>query len=652
MGANGFLAAPFKPFELINYVNHVLNGNGEIPKSKVLIIEDSIPQTKIIKRAYEANGYEVFTTQNGDEALELFEEHRPDIIILDYFLKNITGDMLLPEFKKPQSRSVTIVITTDSDPQRALRVIKLGADGYVRKPFDPEYLVELSRKALREFSFIRVENLLEARSKALQESNKRFKKLFENIPEIVILREASGEIININDAGARQLEYEANAIIGQNVNSLVVSENNDDKYDFINEPFRLQTIFRCRNGQHIPVEINEIKMVYEDREVYLMVARDMLYRQKRGEEALKAQKLESLGVIAGGIAHDYNNLLTAIIGNLSMVKFQKGLDEKTIDFVDKAEKAAHRIKDLTQQLSTFSSGGKPVKIKTHVENVVPAAVRFSLHGSNVTSSINMQNNLHPVLIDEGQFRQVIHSLVINSSQAMPKGGQITVTVQNKEIDKDEHLTFSSKETVEIRISDEGEGIRSDHLTKIFDPFFTTKPKCSGLGLSSAYSIIKHHDGLLTVDSEYGKGTTVTILLPAIIEKEKSKENDQFEPTSSRGKVLVMDDEQDVRDVTKEMLMSFGLTVETVESGEEAIQTYKTALYSDDPFKLIIMDLTIPGGMDGKETLTEILKFDPKVKAIVSSGYSEAAIMSQYELYGFKGCIRKPFTVQELFATVF
>jgi len=365
-------------------------------------------------------------------------------------------------------------------------------------------------------------------------------------------------------------------------------------------------------------------------------------------EMLKVQKLEATGVLAGGIAHDFNNLLTAILGNISMAKmFAKTDVEKVFKRLDEAERACGRTRDLTQQLLTFSKGGEPVKKLTHIMELISDSTSFSLTGSNVKCKMIAEDKLWSVNIDEGQISQVIQNLVKNADQAMPDGGAITIRIENKIISEEDGLPLKEGKYVRIVIQDQGIGILKKHISKVFDPYFSTKQEGSGLGLAVTYSIVKKHDGYITVKSKQGKGATFLIYLPAtektISEKKRAKEK----PFQSGGRILIMDDEQVVLDVAANMLSLMGYKTEIANDGSEAIAHYIKALNENQPFDLVLLDLTIPGGMGGKETMQQLTKLNPGIKAIVSSGYANDPIMADFECFGFCGVVPKPYNMEEL-----
>ncbi len=371
------------------------------------------------------------------------------------------------------------------------------------------------------------------------------------------------------------------------------------------------------------------------------------------EERLKTQKLEAIGTLAGGIAHDFNNLLQGVFGYISMAKMTLDQKDKSLYLLDQAEKALHMSVSLTTQLLTFSKGGKPVKKRIELRPIIDNAARFALSGSRVDCRIEVDEKLCMIEGDEGQIGQVIQNIVLNSDQAMPVGGTVVIAARNVcASQKGLPSLLKADNYVEISIKDTGIGIPEQYLSKIFDPYFTTKEKGSGLGLATSYSIIKNHGGLIDVKSELGKGSAFSIYLPAIeADREREETISTRNETVRKGRILVMDDEEIVRDVVGRLIGAFGHEVEFAVDGEEAIFRYREAMSSGKRFDVVILDLTIHGGMGGEEAIRELLKIDPDINAIVSSGYIDNSTISEHKIHGFKACLSKPYTINGLKETL-
>ncbi len=406
-----------------------------------------------------------------------------------------------------------------------------------------------------------------------------------------------------------------------------------------------------KHGSTKWAETHPISITWEGRPATLNFTRDITEKRKLERELLKVAKLESIGILAGGIAHDFNNILTAILGNISIARLYSRSEEKVFDRLTEAEKACLRAQGLTQQLLTFSKGGAPIKKVSDISSLIEDSSRFALIGSNVRCEFSIEAGLWPVEVDEGQIGQVINNLIINADHAMPEAGLIHVLAQNVTVPETPSLPLNPGRYVHISIRDQGCGIPRELLSQVFDPYFTTKQKGSGLGLATSYSIIKNHGGLITVDSELGIGTVFHIYLPADLQREPEQPETVEQAISGHGKVLLMDDDDSIRLLAGEMLSMMGYEILTARDGAEAIELYRTAMKSDRPFNAVILDLTVPGGMGGKETIERLTRIDPKVKAIVSSGYSNDPIMADHEAYGFVGVVAKPYTTKQLTETL-
>ncbi|MEW5802815.1 MAG: PAS domain S-box protein [bacterium] len=420
-----------------------------------------------------------------------------------------------------------------------------------------------------------------------------------------------------------------------------------------NPPSSYEVKVQHKDGATRDVEVSARVIQYQGKPADMCIVRDITGRKRLEEEMQKAQRLESIGVLAGGIAHDFNNILTSIIGNLSLATMLAKPGDRISKLLDGTEKSACRARDLTRQLLTFAKGGAPIKQTASISELLKDTTTFSLRGSKVKAEFSLAEDLWPVEVDTGQISQVVNNLVINAKQAMPEGGIIRVTAQNATIGHEENkvdIPLEEGRYIKISVEDQGAGIPDEHLQRIFDPYFTTKETGTGLGLATSYSIIKRHEGYITVKSQPGVGTTFFIYLPASKEKGKTASTVQEEEAgllSGQGRILVMDDEQIVRDVARRMLEFIGYEVELARDGAEAIALYEKARKSGHPFDAIIMDITVPGGMGGEAAIRKLREVDPKVKAIVSSGYSSDALMADIKRSGFRGIIAKPYKVTEL-----
>jgi PAS domain S-box-containing protein len=393
---------------------------------------------------------------------------------------------------------------------------------------------------------------------------------------------------------------------------------------------------KCFEGNAYSLEPGKFVVVFLD-----ITAREI------AEKALQRnQKLESLGLLAGGIAHDFNNLLGGIFGFIDLAA-DASHEKDVANYLSKALSAIDRARQLTGQLLTFSKGGEPIKKLNKLTPFIEETVKFALSGSNVSYQYFINGNLWACEYDSNQMSQVIGNIVINAMQAMPEGGPVEIRAENFTISENAHPTLPCGNYVKISITDSGIGMPKKILPKIFDPFFTTKSKGHGLGLTTCYSIIKRHGGCIDVESEPGKGSTFTFYLPAVPDAALEGANPATEVHIGNGKVLVMDDEEVIRDTLRLMLESMGYIAHCTVNSEEACQLFEKEYNGKDRFTSVILDLTIPGGPGGKETIRQIRQLDKDIPAFVASGYADDPVMANPGEYGFTDSICKPFRKAEL-----
>jgi len=511
--------------------------------------------------------------------------------------------------------------------------------------------------------FNEMSRALREREEKLSEEKERLAVTLRSIGDAVIVTDTEGRITLINRIAEKHTGWSTQEAAGKNLTEV---------FNIINEKTRL----RCENPVDRVLETGLIvglanhtalirkdgsEIIIEDSAApirdktsktsgVVLVFRDVTEKHKMEEELLKIEKLESVGLLAGGIAHDFNNLLTSIIGNISLARVYIDPVNKAQERLAEAETATLRATNLTHQLLTFSKGGAPVKKMTSIVDIIRESAGLTLAGTNISPEYSVSNGIWNVEVDPGQMSQVFNNLIINAVQAMPKGGNIRFEVNNAVLEENDVPPLHEGRYVEISIKDNGSGIPKDHLPHIFDPYFTTKKKGSGLGLASVFSIVKRHDGHIVVESEPESGTRFHIYLPASLNATIATPPPEEDISHGRGKILIMDDEKMVRDISGEMLRSLGYDAYFAEHGAGAVEMYKAALDAGEPFDAVIMDLTIPGGMGGSEAIGKLRAIDPDVRAIVSSGYSNDPIMAAHQEYGFKAVMIKPYNLKN-FSTV-
>lgn len=494
---------------------------------------------------------------------------------------------------------------------------------------------------------------------ALRESRELLRLQFECMPVGCIVWGLDCIVRSWNPASENIFGYAAAEAIGRSANELIVPADiqMDLKTVWQGIVAGGQTVSsinknRTKDGRQIFCEWTNTPLRDNNSAIsgVISMVQDVTLRLEHEKEQLKIEKLESIGVLAGGIAHDFNNILTVIMGNITFAQMLVNAEHKAYKPLAEAEKASLRAGEMAQQLLSFAKGGEPVKKTVSVQQLVNEAVSLMLRGSNVKAAVKVPDSLKAIEADEGQISQVFNNIIINATHAMPDGGTLTVTAENALLAATNRFALPAGRYVKIEFADQGCGIAGKNLKKIFDPYFSTKETGSGLGLASAHSIVKRHGGHIGVTSQIGQGTTFVIYLPSL-DKTSQDHDSGSEPQTAGdhqgGSILVMDDEQMIRDMVAEMLNHLGYQVTTCSNGEETLARYTAARNSGMPFLAVIMDLTIPGGMGGKETARQILELDPNACLIVSSGYSSDPIMADYSRYGFSGAVAKPYKVSEL-----
>jgi PAS domain S-box-containing protein len=486
--------------------------------------------------------------------------------------------------------------------------------------------------------------------KLLASERELLKVTLNSLGEGVVAVDQAEKIILINETAAKLTGYSQAEALGQPLNKIfyIMDDRTSEPIDKVSSGTVFNhLILATRDLQEVAVSLSSAPIKSTDDQIIgtVIIIQDITEKQKTEQELLKTAKLESLGILAGGVAHDFNNILAGILANLQLaaVKLKKHQDiskhmESTIEITRKAS-------ELTKQLLTFAKGGNPVKKSATITNLVMDTVQFTLSGSKVKAEFHMPEDLWTVDIDEGQITQVINNLTINAEQAMPTGGILEIYGENVVLEAASQ--YNPGQYVKLTVKDHGIGIPEEIIPKIFDPFFTTKKTGNGLGLSTSYSIIKKHDGYLDVKSVPGIGTTFYILLPVSLKELALAESKIEIAVSGEAKILLMDDEEPIRTVGGEMLFYYGYQVTLARDGKEAIDLYKKAQKAGEPFELVIMDLTVPGGLGGIETMAVLRQIDPGAKAIISSGYASDPVMSDYKRYGFSGVVIKPYKFDEL-----
>ncbi len=483
----------------------------------------------------------------------------------------------------------------------------------------------------------------------LAQSERQHRDLLIDLPDVVISLDVAGRLTYVNTAWEKRFGFDSRASLGKLLSDYLHPNDQSGWH-------RLST---AGDPSTLPDSERVLRVMDASGESHLVETRlrrlesgevvgsleDVTIRHQLETERLRAQHLESIGRLAGGLAHDFNNLLTVIIANITLAKRKLSSHDLESDELGLAQRGCDQAALLAKQMLAFSRGGEPNRQAGDLGELVRDGLELFLRGTNVRSELRIEDGLPPVDMDRSQIHQVLNNLVVNACQAMPDGGRIRVDVES--------CTFNgapdsgSCRGVSVSVRDEGYGIPADHLEHIFEPYFTTKETGNGLGLTSAYWIMKRHDGLLHVESARGIGTLFRFTLPLARTAITSEDDTPRTVEAHHGRILVMDDEQMVRDALIAMLQCLGHEAVGVADGEACVAEWSSAIDGDEPFDLVIIDLTIAGGRDGLWAIKKLREIDPDVLAVVASGYSNAPVISDHARYGFAAVLPKPMSLEDL-----
>ena len=615
---------------------------------KVLLVEDHPISRRSLQRLIERRGHEVLAVASAEEAEQALTTQTFPFLILDWMLPGKSGIDLCRELRA-QSRGdemFILLVTARSDTEDLEEALAAGANDYLTKPFDPGLLDVRLSVAERRIHALIERNQARAESK---EAARRVTEIIENTTDAFFAVDHDWKFTYLN--------AQAEKFFGRRRDELVGKELWKEFPDLADSSF--EENYRRVMLDQVPAEFEASDAtgktwfemhVYPSGGGLSAFFREITERKRIEEARLTTSKLESLGTLAGGIAHDLNNILTVISGNIGLAQIDAPSDAVNLhSFLSRAGQAAQHAAHLSGQLLTFSKGGAPLKRVVSIRDLLPQAAEFSLYGSNLRAEIKIPPDLWKANVDPGQIKQVVNALMINAREAMPDGGTIWISASNVELEDMLGALLPPGHYLKITIADAGGGIDEELVTKIFDPYFTTKPNGSGLGLAISYSIVKKHGGLLHLEDSSPAGSTFTFYLPAANGKLVDPEPPSPEPPPDfdRQRILVMDDDDAVRELTSELLGTLGFQVTAVPDGVAALKTYECALSRGENFQAVILDATIRGGMGGVATIEHLRKVDPNVTAIICSGYSSESALSEFMTYGFRGALPKPFTRHEL-----
>ncbi len=615
---------------------------------KILLVEDDPESRHSLQRLIERRGHEVHGVGSAEEAKRALDQQAFPFLILDWMLPGKSGVELCRELRAEPSGDdmFILLVTARGDTEDLEQALAAGANDYLTKPLDLALLNVRISVAERQIRDLTERNQVRA---ALQDSARALRNILENTTDGFYAVDQEWKFTYLNP--------EAERLLGRKRADLIGKELWSQFPELSNSPYE-QNYRRVLQEQiALEFEASDVtgKIWFEMRAYpsgsgVSVFFRDVTERKRTEEERLTTSKLESLGTLAGGIAHDLNNILTVISGNIGLAQIEAPSESGSLlSFLSKAGQAAQHAAHLSSQLLTFSKGGAPLKRVTSISQLLAQAAEFSLYGSNLRADIDLPADMWKAEVDTGQIEQVVNALVINAREAMPEGGTVRISARNVTLEKKPGGLLPAGRYIKVTVADRGSGVSENIATKIFDPYFTTKPTGSGLGLAISYSVVKRHGGLLHLENSSAEGSTFAFYLPATDAQSAPPEPVVVERSFhfNNQRILVMDDEAAIRDLTSQLLATLGYEATAVPDGLEAVRIYERALRRGENFQAVILDATIRGGMGGLATIERLRNLDPQVTAIICSGYCDEAALSEFLAYGFRSALPKPFSRREL-----
>jgi len=615
----------------------------------ILLVEDQDDSRHALSRLIAMRGHKVTQVATAEEAERALTTESFPFLILDWVLPGKSGVDLCRELRARQDgdEMFILLVTAKADHADLEMALEAGANDYLTKPIDLALLNVRLAVAERQIRDLTERN--QARV-ALQQSARTLTDILENTTDGFFCLDHAWRFTYVNPQAER--------LFGRARKELLGGELWQKFPELRNTPF--EENYRRVMANQTPAEFEACEPNGTTRwfEVHAYPSgggvsalfRDVTERKRAEDDRLTKGKIESLGTLAGGIAHDLNNILTVISGNIGLAQLEAPSEEKNLfACLAKASQAAQEAAHMSSQLLTFSKGGSPVKKVVRMSELLAKSAHFSLHGSNLRAEVDIPPDLWTTEVDPAQIEQVINALMINAREAMPFGGTVDISARNIELENKPGALLPGGRYVKVAIADHGGGVPSDIATKIFDPYFTTKSVSSGLGLSISFSVVKKHGGMLHLEQSSPSGAVFSFYLPAArAEPAVIKPiGDGPGMPSPLQRILVMDDEEGIRELTSQLLNTLGYEVTAVTDGVEAVSTYERAMRRGENFRAVILDATIRGGMGGLATIARLRNIDPSVVAIICSGYSDEAALAEFLQYGFRGALPKPFTRRDL-----
>lgn len=615
----------------------------------ILLVEDQDDSRQALSRLIAMRGHKVTQVATAEEAERALTTESFPFLILDWVLPGKSGVDLCRELRARQDgdEMFILLVTAKADHADLEMALEAGANDYLTKPIDVALLNVRLAVAERQIRDLTERN--QARV-ALQQSARTLTDILENTTDGFFCLDHAWRFTYVNPQAER--------LFGRARKELLGGELWQKFPELRNTPFEENYRRVMANQTPAEFEVCEPNGTTRWFEVHAYPSgggvsalfRDVTERKRAEDDRLTKGKIESLGTLAGGIAHDLNNILTVISGNIGLAQLEAPSEEKNLfACLAKASQAAQEAAHMSSQLLTFSKGGSPVKKVVRMSELLAKSAHFSLHGSNLRAEMDIPPDLWTTEVDPAQIEQVINALMINAREAMLSGGTVDISARNIELENKPGALLPGGRYVKVAIADHGGGVPSDIATKIFDPYFTTKSVSSGLGLSISFSVVKKHGGMLHLEQSSPSGAVFSFYLPAARAEPAVIKSigDGHGMPSPLQRILVMDDEEGIRELTSQLLNTLGYEVTAVTDGVEAVNTYERAMRRGENFQAVILDATIRGGMGGLATIARLRNIDPSVVAIICSGYSDEAALAEFLQYGFRGALPKPFTRRDL-----
>jgi len=658
--------------------------------ARVLIIDDEKSVRITLKEFLLMDNHQVETLEGAEGAIAFLRSGGYDIVISDLILPRINGIALLKEIHEQFPDIELIIISGEPTINTATEAIRLGVFDYLPKPVSMKRIRQVVANAAKV-------KWLKDTKKSLEEENRVYRENLE-----MLVAERTSELVKLNQSLEKEIkkrktaekeQYLANerlSIITDGIPALIAYVGSDERYLYVNSsyadwlnvakkdligqrlsehlPDNVYQVFnpqiqKVLSGQRVTFRFNYLDASQKNQiircefvptintaemvEAFYVLIENITVQEKLQKEAVKARQLDSIELVTRSLANDLNNILTVIMGYLSLSILKVDKSEPVFNYLLKSQNASEEAKDLVEQMLTFSDHEIIRKKVLAVDKLIKKSIRFALEGKNITASFNLPSDLWPVRLDLGKINQTMNFLVLNAIESMPNGGVIKISAENVILSAENSLPLSKGRYIKIKFCDEGEGIPDELVENIFYPYFNIKREFSRFGLATAYQNIKKHDGLITVDSKSGQGTCFDIYLPACEDENVASSELNNSDNHTGGRILVMDDEEIVLDMVQALLEKLGYEADLARDGRETILKYRESLENNRPYKLVLIDLVIPGGMGGQETIQVLKELDPQVKAIVSSGHFRDPVMQNYIQYGFQGALTKPYVLKEL-----